>query len=148
VGCLFALALESPELKKWFSKYFTVWAVVAIFVMVFALGGTYTPSGRTIQSTLMPCLIVATILNPHTWLGRLLEGPVIRWIGRLSYSLYIWQQLFTVQRMLPWYSLQLVALFGVAALSFYGIEKPMIRLGYRLAPPPSLGHNDLRAIPR
>jgi peptidoglycan/LPS O-acetylase OafA/YrhL len=96
----------------------------------------------------MPFLIVATILNPHTWLGRLLEFPVIRWVGRLSYSLYIWQQLFAFKSFLPWSSLQLLALFGVAALSFYGIEKPMIRLGYRLAPPPSLGHNDLGTIPR
>jgi peptidoglycan/LPS O-acetylase OafA/YrhL len=93
----------------------------------------------------MPLLIIATVLNPHTWLGRLLEIPVIRWVGRLSYSLYIWQELFTLQRMLPWYPLQFVALFGVAALSFYGLEKPFMKLGYRLAPPPSLGHNDLRA---
>jgi hypothetical protein len=33
----------------------------------------------------------------------------------------------------------------MAALSFYGIEKPMIRMGYRLAPPPSLAHKDLGA---
>ncbi|MGD1101093.1 MAG: acyltransferase [Terriglobia bacterium] len=149
VGCLFALALESPGLKDWLAKYLTVWAVVLIIVIILATGGhSFTPGGRTIQSTLMPFLIVATILNPHTWLGRLLEVPIIRWIGRLSYSLYIWQQLFAFQRLIPWNSLQLVALFGVAALSFYGIEKPMIRLGYRLAPPPSLGHNDLGAKPR
>jgi peptidoglycan/LPS O-acetylase OafA/YrhL len=147
-GCLLAFALDSPILKKWLAKYLSVWVVVAILVIIFAMGGTYTPSGRTIQSTLMPLLIIATILNPHTWLGRLLEVPVIRWVGRLSYSLYIWQQLFTLQRMLPWYPLQFVALFGVAALSFYGLEKPFMKWGYRLAPPPSLGHNDLRAIRR
>jgi peptidoglycan/LPS O-acetylase OafA/YrhL len=145
VGCLYALALESPALKKWFSKYLSVWVVAAILVFIFAMGGTWTPSGRTIQSTLMPLLIIATVLNPHTWLGRLLEIPVIRWVGRLSYSLYIWQELFTLQRMFPWYPLQFVALFGVAALSFYGLEKPFMKWGYRLAPPPSLGHNDLRA---
>jgi peptidoglycan/LPS O-acetylase OafA/YrhL len=147
VGCLFALALESATVKKWLTKCLTVWVVAAIVVIILATGGhTNTPSGRTIQSLLMPFLIVATILNPRTWLGLLLEVPVTRWIGRLSYSLYIWQQLFAFQRMLPWYPLQLVALFGMAALSFYAIEKPMIRLGYRLAPPPSLGHNDLGAV--
>jgi peptidoglycan/LPS O-acetylase OafA/YrhL len=145
VGCLCALALESPRLKEWLAKYLSVWAVAAILLVILTSHGTYTASGRTIQSALMPFLIVATILNPHTWLGRLLEFPVIRWIGRLSYSLYIWQQLFMLHRMFSWYPLQLVALFGVAALSFYGIEKPMMRLGYRLAPPPSLGHDDLAA---
>lgn len=149
VGCLIALILESPLLKQWLAKYLSVGAIAAIILIILATGGhTNTPSARTIQSTLMPFLIVATILNPHTWLGRLLEVSVIRWIGRLSYSLYIWQELFRYRGLIPWYSLQLVALFGVAALSFYAIEKPMIRLGYRLAPPPSLGHNDLRVIPR
>jgi peptidoglycan/LPS O-acetylase OafA/YrhL len=144
VGCFFALALESPQLKRWLAKYLSVGAVAAVIAIILVSGGrTYTPGGRTIQSTLMPVLIVATILNPQTWLGRLLEIPVLRWIGRLSYSLYIWQQLFAFQKFLPSYALQFVALFGVAAVSFYWIEKPMIRLGYRSAPPPSLGHRDL-----
>ena len=148
-GCLFAFALDSPIMKKWLSKYLTLWALAVIIIVILATGGrTNTPGARTIQSALMPFLILATILNPHTWLGRLLEIPGIRWVGRLSYSIYIWQQLFTCQRMFPWYPLQLAVLFGVAALSFYCIEKPMIRLGYRLAPPPSLGHNDLGAIRR
>jgi peptidoglycan/LPS O-acetylase OafA/YrhL len=146
LGCFFALALESPQVKKCLTKYLSVTAVVAIVVIILATGGsTYTPGGRAIQSLLMPCIIVATILHPHTWLGRLLEVAPIRWVGRLSYSLYIWQQLFTFEAFIPWYTLRLVCLFGVAALSFYGIEKPMIRLGYRLAPPSSLGHSDLGA---
>jgi len=148
LGCLFALAFDSPVLKKWLSKYLTVWAIAAILAIILTIGGTNTPHGRSIQSTLMPCLVVGTVLNPHTWLGRLLEVPVIRWIGRLSYSLYIWQQLFMLKRMLPWYPLQLAALFGVAALSFYGIEKPMVKLGHRIAPAPTVGHNDLAAIRR
>jgi peptidoglycan/LPS O-acetylase OafA/YrhL len=148
-GCLMALALESPLLKRWLSRYLTVGVIAIILVLILATGGhTNTPSARTVQSALMPFLILATILNPHTWLGRLLEFSAIRWVGRLSYSLYIWQQLFVFHRLIPWVSLQLLALFGVVVLSFYGIEKPMMRLGYRLAPPPSLGHNDLGATPR
>ncbi len=148
IGCFFALALESPRVRQAFAKYFSVGAVIAVIAIVLVSGGrTYTPAGRSLQATLMPVLIVATILNPQTWLGRLLEIPLLRWIGRLSYSLYIWQQLFAFQKFLPWSFLQFAALFGVAAVSFYGIEKPMIRLGYRLAPPPSLGHRDLGAAP-
>ena len=149
LGCLYALVLESPVLKAWASKYVGVAAVAIVMAVILVSGGrTYTPIGRTLQSLLMPFLFIATILNPHTWLGRLLEVPALRWVGRLSYSLYIWQQLFTVRQFLPWYSLQLAPLFGVAILSFYCIEKPMIRLGYRLAPPPSLGHKDLGAANR
>jgi peptidoglycan/LPS O-acetylase OafA/YrhL len=95
----------------------------------------------------MPLLVVATVLNPHTWLGRLLETSVLRWIGRLSYSLYIWQQLlmFYQPKELNWYPLRWVALFAVAAFSYYVIERPMVRLGYKLAPPPTPGHQDLAA---
>jgi peptidoglycan/LPS O-acetylase OafA/YrhL len=147
IGCLFALALESPRVKAWLTRRLQVWVVFTVVAVILVSGGrTYTPGGRSIQSMLMPILIVATILNPQTWLGRMLEIPLLRWIGRLSYSLYIWQQIFAFQRFLPLYSLQFGALFGVAALSFYGIEKPMIRLGYKLAPPPSLGHRDLGAV--
>ncbi len=149
LGCLYALCLESPKVKQWATKYISVGVVaICILIILGTGGGTYTPGGRTIQSVLMPFLIVATILNPQTWLGRLLELPALRWLGRLSYSLYIWQQLFTVRQFSPWYSLQLLPLFGVAILSFYCIEKPMIRLGYRLAPPPSLGHRDLAVASR
>jgi peptidoglycan/LPS O-acetylase OafA/YrhL len=143
-GCLLALVLGSSDFEKWFSRHLTVWAIAGIILLILATGGhSHTPSGMTIQSLLMPFLIVATVLNPLTWLGRLLESRVFRWVGRLSYSLYIWQQVFLGQKRLDWYPLRLLALFVVAALSFYVIEKPMMRWGYRLAPPPSPGHNDL-----
>ena len=79
----------------------------------------------------------------HVGHRRLLENAILRWIGRLSYSLYIWQQVFLGQKQLDWYPLRLLAHFALAVLSFYFIEKPMMRWGYKLAPPPSPGHNDL-----
>lgn len=146
MGCFFALVLESPQVRSWLKKCLNVAAVGAVVAIILATGGkTYTPAGRAIQSILMPCVIVATILNPRTWLGRLLELAPLRWVGRLSYSLYIWQQLFTFGKFIHWYPVRLVCLFGVAAISFYAVEKPMIKWGYKLAPPPSLGHNDLSA---
>jgi peptidoglycan/LPS O-acetylase OafA/YrhL len=37
-------------------------------------------------------------------------------------------------------------LFVLAALSYYFVEKPMIRLGHRLAPPASPGRADVGAV--
>jgi peptidoglycan/LPS O-acetylase OafA/YrhL len=34
-----------------------------------------------------------------------------------------------------------------ALISYYFIEKPMIRLGHRVAPPVTPGHADLRGVP-
>jgi peptidoglycan/LPS O-acetylase OafA/YrhL len=49
------------------------------------------------------------------------------WLGRISYSLYLWQQLFFyAQSRQPAYTL-LFAL-GLASLSYYLVEQPMLRL--------------------
>ncbi len=51
LGCLYALILESPEIKKWAVNYLGVWAVAVFLFIVLASGGrTYTPGGRTLQS--------------------------------------------------------------------------------------------------
>jgi peptidoglycan/LPS O-acetylase OafA/YrhL len=62
---------------------------------------------------------------------NLLNNPVIRHIGVISYSLYLWQQLFMSQQLslLP-YGYLLV--FIVAEASFWLIEKPSLALRARL----------------
>jgi peptidoglycan/LPS O-acetylase OafA/YrhL len=95
--------------------------------------------------------VAGTVLSPQTWVGRILELGWMRWIGRLSYSLYLWQQLFLVPgATYPWSRLQTfpvncLVLFLIAALSYRFIERPIIRLGHRLAPPSSPGRQDIEA---
>lgn len=91
-------------------------------------------------------VLITTVLHPQTLIGRLLEFRPLRWIGRLSYSLYLWQQLFCVPHpgssylgllhRWPW---NLAATFGCAILSYYLLEQPMIRLGHRLHRPATAG---------
>ena len=64
----------------------------------------------------------------------------MRWIGRISYSLYIWQQLFlgTIRRPLPLgilqeFPLNIVAVFVCAATSYYLLERPLVRIGHSLS---------------
>jgi peptidoglycan/LPS O-acetylase OafA/YrhL len=93
------------------------------------------------RALIIPCFIVGTVLQPSGVLGRVLESPVLTWVGRLSYSLYLWQQLFLVgavmKRPLPFgpfqeLPLNLVAAFACAALSYYLLEKPLVGVGKRL----------------
>ena len=57
--------------------------------------------------------------------------PVV-WLGQISYSLYLWQQLFAYgERHKPWYFI-LVAI-GLASASYYFVEQPMLRLRERRA---------------
>jgi peptidoglycan/LPS O-acetylase OafA/YrhL len=99
-------------------------------------------------SLALPWLIAGTALFPKTWLGRLLENPLMRWMGRLSYSLYLWQQLFFVghprneaKSMVPFqeFPLNVFGLLACAAASYYLLERPLTRLGHRLATPVTPG---------
>ena len=69
-----------------------------------------------------------------------LTSRVIHHLGKISYSLYIWQQLFlgTIQRPLPLgilqtFPLNIVAVFACAATSYYLLERPFIRIGHSLS---------------
>jgi peptidoglycan/LPS O-acetylase OafA/YrhL len=68
-----------------------------------------------------------------------LEWVPIAWIGRISYSLYLWQQLFLVpyelRSDLQWtdFPVNLALVFVMAAISYYVIEKPFIKVGHRIA---------------
>lgn len=106
---------------------------------------------RAVLLIFMPFfLILGTVLNPQSLLGRLLELAPFRFIGKISYSIYLWQMVFLthfwVPRLKPfgnWQSspLALVALAGCVLLSYYAIERPFIRLGHRWAKPATQGRN-------
>ena len=75
-------------------------------------------------------------LQPGNWLGLTLSWKPLRNVGLISYSLYLWQQLFTFPLQTypegSWLSFPLLA-FGLAAVSFLCIERPMIKLGHVLS---------------
>jgi peptidoglycan/LPS O-acetylase OafA/YrhL len=81
------------------------------------------------------------VLRPRSVLGRVLENPMMRWIGRLSYSLYLWEFFFVYYPGVPitlgvWqtFPVNLIAAVVCAAASYYLVERPLVRLGHRLAP--------------
>ena len=65
-----------------------------------------------------------------SWMGRALNWGPVAWLGRISYSLYLWQQIFLAKEPLfagqrfPW---NLVWVVGLALVSYYGVEQPALR---------------------
>ncbi|MCS3801780.1 acyltransferase family protein [Niastella sp. OAS944] len=89
-------------------------------------------------AVLIALFISISMIHEDTFLNKFLNLKYIRLIGVLSYSLYIWQQLFTDKQ--PWKDwfmygdsiiLNTCALFLVAYISYYFYEKKFIKLKNR-----------------
>ena len=92
--------------------------------------------GRTTQSAGFVMLVLQSIMLPSWGLYRCLNWRPVAALGVLSYSLYIWQQVFyhnpaTFGLTDPWwmsYPLWLVPAFTAAIISYHFLEKPFFKL--------------------
>jgi peptidoglycan/LPS O-acetylase OafA/YrhL len=142
IPALIALALYPLTRNEAARRYIRVWSFPMFVAMELFLLNTRVPCFFTLQAIVLPLLILSTALHPNTVQGRILETKPLRWIGWISYSLYLWQQLFfgvnfagsppglALLRKPP---INLLALLVCATFSHYVIEKPFIRLGHKLA---------------
>jgi peptidoglycan/LPS O-acetylase OafA/YrhL len=135
-GCVSALLY--PKIKQMDSRL-----KVARYWYVLPLFGALLVSRVSVWFPLLlvavPLTIAATVANPTTPFGRLLDSAPLRWVGRVSYSLYLWQQLAIqspvapglahMQETLLIYPIILMLAIG----SYYVIERPLIRFGHKLA---------------
>lgn len=64
--------------------------------------------------------------------------PVV-WMGKISYSLYLWQQLFCSNAKLHYGYVLLLPVIACACISYYLVEQPMLRVREWLA---SKAHGD------
>jgi peptidoglycan/LPS O-acetylase OafA/YrhL len=81
----------------------------------------------------LPTLLLGSILiAPQAPIGRLLEIWPLRFIGKISYSLYLWQEMFLGGEQTPFQLFEAsIFIFVAALLSYYLIEKPCIAYGKR-----------------
>jgi len=59
---------------------------------------------------------------------RALNWSPVAWLGKISYSLYLWQELFVSNASLHLGYVLVVPALACACLSFYCVEQPMLRL--------------------
>jgi peptidoglycan/LPS O-acetylase OafA/YrhL len=99
-------------------------------------GALTVPFAQTAHAVGAVILIMQSILLPEWGPYRWLNHPAVIWVGVLSYSLYIWQQIFCSGPAtfgLPevwWMSFPgwLVPTFLVSCASYYLLEQPFMRL--------------------
>jgi peptidoglycan/LPS O-acetylase OafA/YrhL len=142
-GCWAALLVDAPAYRTRISRWLTPWTWLAVVAALLGLARYEPFLEKYWQSLLLPWLLMGTVLHPSWAVSRALEAAPVRWIGRLSYSLYIWQQLWLmgswrVSRPFPLgpfqeLPLNLIATFACAIASYYVVEQPLLRLGSRLS---------------
>lgn len=141
LGSVFAVALTHERLRRLAVSLLRPWVALVFTAFVFVeVQRHHSSLAQMSIITVYPVLIVATVLHADSLLGRFLELAPVRFIGRISYSLYLWQQLFSNGEERPdphsLYSHILLCWclsFACAIVSYYLIETPLIRLGHKIA---------------
>ena len=145
-GCLLALlhANHLDSLTKMFnfkSAFFRLFALCLIYILGWLLkGGVDYTLMPLIASLAATYLIGSYVIVRQGWTYALLNLPLVRWVGRLSYSLYMWQQPFLWpapndggQSWFQEFPQNIVCVFIVSALSYYCIERQFLRLKARFS---------------
>ena len=120
---------NETQVPSSFRAALSVLAVPALAALLFSIV-QYHWIFPLFESVAIASLIAATTLHPASHFSRWLSFAPLEWLGAVSYSLYIWQQLF-----MAFHSLWAMFVFlPVAALvSYYLIERPATQWGHRLA---------------
>jgi peptidoglycan/LPS O-acetylase OafA/YrhL len=145
IGCFFALHQEAI-LKK-MSPYWRILFYGSI-VMLFALpylpalaakmhlGFIFIPLGLTdgtLANIAIAIIMMYSVFGPRGIWYNFLNLRALNYIGLLSYSIYLWQQLFIYQSE-HWYNqypLNVFLIFAAALFSYYIVEKPFLKLKSR-----------------
>jgi peptidoglycan/LPS O-acetylase OafA/YrhL len=126
IGCLLAIFFDRlPKISRWAALAMLLTVVLApqyganshlkVLFQIFAL--------QPIVNFSMAGILLHVVQRPYRFLNI---APVV-WLGKISYSLYLWQQPFFFARPgQPAYRL----LFGIglACVSYYFVEQPVLQL--------------------
>jgi peptidoglycan/LPS O-acetylase OafA/YrhL len=138
-GCVVAFILDhQPERDRFTRQFrFGLWTAAAAVAMVCVVA--YSLLTAMWLAALLPMVLAGTVVHPEWRVSRVLDSQPLAWIGRISYSLYLWQQLFLWpgwEHPAHWWLLwpwNFLAVFAVAAASYNVLERPRLRIGRSLA---------------
>lgn len=130
LGCAAALVGRRWRIEAFDHK----WMLGASLIGIAACMPFFHVYGPIGESALIAFVIWSTAHYPERFRGvvSILGSRALSHIGLMSYSLYVWQQLALA--MLPHANalqsvLKLLTLGTLASISFYVVERPMIRFG-------------------
>jgi peptidoglycan/LPS O-acetylase OafA/YrhL len=135
-GCVLAMSWEWMQTQKtlFTSRTFSILLVLAVALQLYFWSiHSWAHVPGFVINVLIGLWIFRCIEVPNDLIGKILNSRVLSYVGVLSYSIYVWQEMFllyspTTRTVIPW---NLMAALTVATLSYYFVERPFVRLKER-----------------
>jgi len=152
MGCLLALASTTPGFLR-LAKTVVRSSLMPLLTLGVLVANSNIPNGYhwtiapTVEAVCMLMLIVQLLQLFPTRLWSWLEHPVTKYIGVISYSVYLYQYLgLAVAADLrhgpgagSLFLIGAASTIAMASISYYLIERPLLRLRRRFTPPRGAG---------
>lgn len=140
-GCLaVALAPNHSNIQQLRIIWRKIPAAV-LWLLLFAVSlagerGYGRPFLISVQMILICSLLAQLVLGYSEWSLVFFEQKWLRYMGRISYSLYLWQQVFIVTQTPSWgilrrFPISILVPFLLSMLSYHFLELPFLRLKAR-----------------
>jgi len=134
-GCLLAILREDLAANRRYarllaSRWFFLVPVAALVANCVPFTKVYWLVSETVMNLSIAASVDWAMRNPDTAVGRFLNLPAVSFTGVLSYSLYLWQQIFLNRELVSPYCtfpLNIVLAVAMALVSYLLIEAPFLR---------------------
>ena len=146
IGCLIALLYKNvrfqEKLNLCYKRNFPLLAAIFVFCLSPFLAahfrGIYLlPVGWTLENICVALILLWAIDHSKSAIGKLLNSKPLVHLGIISYSLYLWQQLFlTNQSPISFDKFPLSILLAICAaeISYFVVERPVLSWRKKIRP--------------
>jgi len=126
IGCLLAIVMPRiPVFRSWLVACMVL--VIALVPAFPATSASHTTVKVLVLWPLVQVCIAGVLLHVVRDPYRILNLAPVAWVGRISYSFYLWQQWFSYSHPPKPFYFVFFAL-ALACASYYLVEQPMLRL--------------------
>ena len=143
-GCLIALYFDDDRLRALLAKAIArgVPLMAALFLFIISpviemrFGGVYIKTiGYSLQGLSISFIMLYLVTRPEGDFGRLFNSKLAIRVGAISYSLYLWQEMFIGFRefSVAGSLMRIAGAFVAAEISYHFVETPLLRLKRRLS---------------
>lgn len=138
----FSLEKSKSQAKKIGISAIGIISIIVLVVLFFVVSDQdkWIYSGGFYIISFLTLFIIASVVHPSSLLAKFLSFPLFIYIGKRSYSLYLWHfpiivflNSYFVQGQIPWYIyiIEIILMYIMAQISYRFIETPIRKKGFK-----------------